>query len=433
MINVVELFAGVGGFRLGLEKSSKKYNITLANQWEPSTKSQPAFDCYKKNFNSTDDEAINEDIADIIGLIPEHDLLVGGFPCQDYSVARTLAGEMGIEGHKGVLFFEIMKVINRTKPKFILLENVDRLLKSPSTQRGRDFSVMLASLQKQGYGIEWRVINAAEYGFAQRRRRVFIFAYREDTNFYKEQQKHNFQDIIHQKGFFAKEFPVKDEHNEKHPDKEFELPSNLLDVSDNFSAKYNNSGVIVNGVVYTAETLPVETTPTTLGEILEQAREFQGQVDEKYYLKNDKKNKKGRTEYEEMEYQKGAKKEKRVSKTGHEYYYTEGSMAFPERLDMPSRTMLTSEGTKNRSSHVVKDLDTSRLRFLTPIECELLNGFDPDWTNSGMPERTRYFCMGNALVVDLIEKMGNQIVDLYTKETTIYQEKNNEVQQMSIL
>ncbi|GEL76488.1 DNA (cytosine-5-)-methyltransferase [Tenuibacillus multivorans] len=431
MINAVELFAGVGGFRVGLEKASKQFNVTFANQWEPATKSQPAFECYKQNFNADDNEVINEDIANIIGLIPEHDLLVGGFPCQDYSVARTLAGEMGIEGQKGVLFFEIMKVVNRTKPKFILLENVDRLLKSPSKQRGRDFSVMLASLQKQGYGVEWRVINAADYGFAQRRRRVFIFAYREDTNFCKEQQKFKYNDILHNKGFFAKEFPVQEKHNARHGDQDYDLPSNLFEVSDKFSAKYLNSGVVMNGKIYTAELLPIEMKPTTLGDILNQAKKFQGEVNEKYYLTNDKKNKKDRTEYQEMKYQKGAKREKRISKTGHEYYYTEGSMSFPDQLDLPSRTMLTSEGTKNRSSHVVKDLDTGRIRYLTPIECELLNGFEPGWTDTGMPERTRYFCMGNALVVGLIKKMGNQIVEIF-KDENYEDETSHSTQQLAL-
>lgn len=430
MINVVELFAGVGGFRLGLERASQDFKVILANQWEPSTKSQPAFECYVKNFNSSSDEAINEDIAKIIGQIPKHDLLVGGFPCQDYSVARTLAGEMGIQGKKGVLFFEIMKVVHRCQPKFILLENVDRLLKSPSKQRGRDFSVMLASLNKQGYFVEWRVINAAEYGFAQRRRRIFIFAYRNETTFAKQQEKYSYKEILHHNGFFAKEFPVENFQSEKHRDIEFELPDDLIEISDSFSAKYHNSGIMINGYVFTSELTPIKVEPITLGQILEEARLIQGKVDEKYYLTNDIRNKKGRTELEEMKYQKSAKKEKRISKSGHEYYYTEGAMAFPDRLDLPSRTMLTSEGTRNRSSHVVADLDTGKLRFLTPIECELLNGFNPGWTDTGMPERTRYFCMGNALVVGLVEKMGKTIVDIYKNEK--YIEKHDPVQQLAL-
>ena len=134
---VCELFAGVGGFRLGLEKSDSSWNTVWANQWEPGKKSQHAFECYTNHFGKKDNY-INEDIASIDkATIPNHNLLVGGFPCQDYSVART--GAKGMEGKKGVLWWQIRDILEVKQPKFILLENVDRLLKSPSTQRGRDF------------------------------------------------------------------------------------------------------------------------------------------------------------------------------------------------------------------------------------------------------------------------------------------------------
>ncbi|SDO74368.1 DNA (cytosine-5-)-methyltransferase [Halobacillus aidingensis] len=414
-MDVVELFAGVGGFRIGLEKASHEFNTVWANQWEPSTKSQPAFECYTNRFHTG--EHSNEDIAEVWPQVPEHDLLVGGFPCQDYSVARTLSGESGIQGKKGVLFWQIMNIVQSRKPKYLLLENVDRLLKSPSKQRGRDFSVMLASLRDEGYYVEWRVINAADYGFAQRRRRVFIFAFHKSTLIAQRLQNEGPEDILHSKGFFVKQFPVKEEHNHRHPDQEAILPTDIVEVSDHFSLPYKNSGILIGSDVYSAELIPdSDVSPVTLREILEEANAIQGEVDEKYYLKEDNENKKGRSDFEEMKYQKGAKREKRVSQTGHEYYYTEGGMAFPENLDAPSRTMLTSEGTKNRSSHVVEDLNTGRIRFITPLEAELLNGFPPDWTKGFMPERTRYFCMGNALVTGIIEKIGHEILKLHKEE-----------------
>src|SRR5699024_5905062 len=129
------------------------------------------------------------------------DLIVGGFPCQDYSVARSLSGEKGIQGKKGVLFWEIARAIENTHPKYVLLENVDRLLKSPSSQRGRDFAVMLATFQHFDYSVEWRVINAADYGFPQRRRRVFIFAYKNDLSFEQSQKDIKAEDIVFEKGF----------------------------------------------------------------------------------------------------------------------------------------------------------------------------------------------------------------------------------------
>ncbi|SDX73299.1 DNA (cytosine-5-)-methyltransferase [Salimicrobium album] len=426
-MKVVELFAGVGGFRLGLERADDRFDTVWANQWEPSTKSQHAFDCYTKNFDSG--EHVNRDIAESWNEVPEHDLLVGGFPCQDYSVARTLSGESGIQGKKGVLFWQIMKIVESRRPKYLLLENVDRLLKSPANQRGRDFSVMLASLRDEGYFVEWRMINAADYGFAQRRRRVFIFAFHESTQLAEELKSDKPKNIVHNKGFFSRRFPVQEEHNAKHPDQQGTLPKDLVEISDHYSFAYKNSGIMIGDEVYSAELLPeFDGTPVTLGEILEEADRIQGEVDERYYLRTDNENKKGRSDYEEMAYQKGPKKEKRISNTGHEYYYTEGGMAFPERLDVPSRTMLTSEGTKNRSSHVVEDLNTGKIRFITPLEAELLNGFPAKWTATGtMPERTRYFCMGNALVVGLIEKMGKEIMNLHEKEQELNHQKQMEL------
>ena len=176
-LRAVELFAGVGGFRLGLQRAG--WSVVWSNQWEPSTRSQHASDCYVAHFGA--EGHTNEDISRVLDRVerrgcglPEHDLLVGGFPCQDYSVARTLNQAAGLIGKKGVLWWEIYRLLRLRQPRFILLENVDRLLKSPATQRGRDFAVMLASLAGLGYTVEWRVVNAADYGFPQRRRRVFI-------------------------------------------------------------------------------------------------------------------------------------------------------------------------------------------------------------------------------------------------------------------
>lgn len=417
MLNVVELFAGVGGFRLGLERAGN-FHVIWANQWEPSTKSQDAFNCYIKNFGNDNNHVINDDIAKVWSEAPEHHLLVGGFPCQDYSVARTLSGEQGIQGKKGVLFWEIMKIVNHRLPKYVLLENVDRLLKSPSKQRGRDFSIMLASFRDAGYNVEWRVINAADYGFAQRRRRVFIFAYRKDTPFAYQQQQLNMPDILHSNGFFAPTFPVKEEPSSKHPSIEFVLPEDIVEVSDSFSSTYRNSGVMIDGRVLSTELLPIAKEPKTLQEVINEVKKYYQDkgslytVADSFYLDNKSLNKKGRTELEEMKYLKGPKKIKRISKaTGHEYYYSEGGMAFPDHLSLPGRTMLTSEGTCNRSSHVIEDPDTGKIRYLTPMECEVLNDFPVNWTES-LPLRKRYFCMGNALVVGLIEQMGKRILEV---------------------
>ncbi|MGJ3197461.1 DNA (cytosine-5-)-methyltransferase [Peribacillus frigoritolerans] len=397
MINAIELFAGVGGFRLGLE-AAKGFDVVWGNQWEPSKKSQDAFNCYARQF----DRGIhsNEDISTVdekIFVNKGIELIVGGFPCQDYSVARSLSGEKGIQGKKGVLFWEIMRLAEGIRPKYILLENVDRLLKSPSKQRGRDFSIMLASFRDLNYSVEWRVVNAAEYGQAQRRRRVFIFAIRNDTPYVKSRAKEDDAVMLHERGFFANAFPVKWEISNKHKPHSFMMEEGILEISDEFTMTYLNSGIMRDGAVYTEELLPIEERPRLLGEIL------QSGVDEKYYLSKDA--------IEKFRYLKGPKKIERTAANGHKYVFSEGGMAFPESLDKPGRTMLTSEGTVNRSSHVVEDPETKRLRILTPVECERLNGFPDHWTE-GMSERMRYFCMGNALVVGLIERMAKRILEI---------------------
>lgn len=398
MINVIELFAGVGGFRLGLEAAGG-FDVVWGNQWEPSKKTQHAFDCYASHFEGKGIHS-NVDISTVDAQdFKDHDIdmIVGGFPCQDYSVARSLSGEKGIQGKKGVLFWEIIRLMKETNPRYVLLENVDRLLKSPSKQRGRDFSIMLASLRDLGYSVEWRVINAAEYGQAQRRRRVFIFAIRNETSYVFNRMGMDESSLIHKEGFFAKAFPVKDAVSEKKKPKSFIMKNDLVEISDDFSMDYYNAGILRDNLVYTEEVMPEEEAFIPLGEVLE------SDVDEKYYLSE--------AAIEKFTYLKGPKRIERTSATGHKYVFSEGGMAFPEPLDKPGRTMLTSEGTVNRSSHVVEDPQTKRLRILTPVECERLNGFPDHWTE-GMTERMRYFCMGNALVVGLVRRMGMEIKEI---------------------
>lgn len=394
-LRVVELFAGVGGFRLGLEKANRDlFKVVFGNQWEPAKKAQDAFDCYARNFDSGIHS--NEDIAKVNNqvfstLAP--DLLVGGFPCQDYSVARSLSGEKGLQGKKGVLFWEIKRVIENSFPKYVLLENVDRLLKSPSKQRGRDFAVMLATFRDLGYSVEWRVINAADYGFAQRRRRVFIFAYKNGIGFGNSQADLPQKDIVFKKGFFAPTFPVYDDPY-KGRESSGSLPSDIVEISDHYSFEFHTAGIMKDGNFYTSHVEPKAISSVTLGEILIN----EDMVDEKFYLTEEN--------IEKFAYLRGPKKIERQSKDGYTYTFSEGGMSPTDDLDKPGRTMLTSEGTVNRSSHIVEV--GGRKRFLTPIECERLNGFPDDWT-AGMNDRMRYFCMGNALVVGLIELMGKRI------------------------
>ena len=401
---ICELFAGVGGFRLGFDRLETGWKTTWFSQWEPGARTQWAHDCYIQHFGDSLDlngeNHTDEDISTVNKeMIPDHTLLVGGFPCQDYSVAHSLVSSKGIEGKKGVLWWQIRDTLIAKKAPFCILENVDRLLKSPAKQRGRDFGVILACLSALGYSAEWRVVNAAQYGAAQRRRRIFIFAYRNDTEYGRKFRQFSAKEIISDNGFMVKAFPI----IECGEITATTLNLDIVEVSDKFQFAFENAGYMHKGEVYTAKVNELEETPITLGQIL------QRNVDEKYYITTEKMPK--------WTYLKGAKKIPRKTADGHEYIFSEGPIAFPDPWDRPGRTMLTSESTLNRSTHVVSDPGTGRLRLLAPVETERLQGFDDEWTHSGMPDRMRYFCMGNALVVPMITKMGKVL------DTIIEQEK----------
>ena len=410
---VVELFAGVGGFRVGLNDikgfdeetgraiENRDWEFVWANQWEPSTKSQPAYDCYSTRFGT--EHASNVNISEVNKAeIPDHNLLVGGFPCQDYSVARSLHNEAGITGKKGVLFWDIAEILEVKKPFFVLLENVDRLLKSPSKQRGRDFGIMLRTFYDKGYNVEWRVINAADYGARQRRRRTFIFAWRKETAYNKKLDDFTREEIILNNGLFATQFPV--EQMDKITLNRIDLNKyvDTVQMTEEFKANFLNSGCCIDGIVSTLKTTPQFESPILLRDVL------QHDVDEKYYLTKEQE--------EKFDYLKGPKRIERTSREGFTYTFSEGRIANPDNLDAPGRTMLTSEGTVNRSTHIVDDLDTHRRRILTPVEAERLQHFPDNWTNTGMTDRQRFFMMGNALVTYVINRCEEYLVKIFENE-----------------
>lgn len=399
-MRVVELFAGVGGFRVGLEAASKDYFETVwANQWEPGTeRKQFAFRCYDSHFDSG--EKVNADINSVLDQVPDHDLLVGGFPCQDYSVAST--GAKGIVGKKGVLWWAINQIVESKKPRYLFLENVDRLIKSPTKQRGRDFGIILRCLADKGYYVEWRVINAADYGMPQKRRRIFIFAARNDQKIVKSLKKKNGEEIVSKDGFFARTFKITPNFKQstvfEYDISENEYPE-LTDVSDNFAVKFSRCGVMRDYKIYTRDfEVDYDGPYETLREKLEDT------VDERYYQSD--------LQIPDWKYMKDHKSIIRTAPDGSKYNYTEGRIPFPDNLDIAGRTMLTSEGTLNRSSHLICDPNTGRYRIITPKECERLNGFPDDWTAGVMTERQRYFCMGNALVVPIVTRMGATLIEI---------------------
>jgi DNA (cytosine-5)-methyltransferase 1 len=400
---MIELFAGVGGFRAALEPLG--WRTVWANQWEPSTKTQHGADCYRRHWN--DDTLSNEDINLVVDrleddpdAIPDHDLLVGGFPCQDYSVAKTLNQAHGIEGKKGVLWWAIYRIIEKKRPHLVFLENVDRLLKSPATQRGRDFAIILACLSDLGYLVEWRVVNAAEYGFPQRRRRAFIVAHRVNEPVWKSPLA-----WIYEEGTLASALPVwpADDVNVSIPgmsQPDIELVGHPAQITQEFGwsnhrTPFQSAGVMWDRHVWTRSVAwRFDGKQVMLGDVLLS----DGEVADAFFISDG--------QLTQWRYLKGPKKEERTAANGHRYFYTEGGISFPDRLDAPSRTILTGEGgtSPSRFKHVVQAQD-GRYRRLTPLELERLNGFDDGWT-VGMSDGRRAFMMGNALVVGVIRRIG---------------------------
>lgn len=456
---ICELFAGVGGFRCGFNnintvedtKKEEKWDTVWFSQWEPAEKStQYAHDCYVYNFgtcldkNGNDTTNVNIEEVDK-STIPDFNLLVGGFPCQDYSVASSLATSKGLEGKKGVLWWSIRDILEEKKPPFVLLENVDRLIKSPAKQRGRDFGIILACFRDEGYTVEWRVINAAEYGYQQRRRRVFIFAYKNDTNYEKvisNSVNYNVKNdvdilsdcmgkVIAQEGFFAKTFAVEPIDKKI---RVIELPKGIGELSEKFSFAFENTGVMKDGVVYTVKTTPsYQGKQITLGDIMDD-----GDVDQKYFISEEKlyytnpdvthsdetKERLSKEQRQTWQYLKGAKKLLRTAKNGHKYVFSEGPIAMLDSYDKPARTMLTSEGSFSRTTHIVKDKKTGKVRLLTAEETERIQGFPTGHTKYclvdgqvvEMPTNKRRFMMGNALVVDLIKDMEKSLDVIFAIE-----------------
>lgn len=409
-IKVVELFAGVGGFRIGLEGASDVYETIWNNQWEPSTVHQDASLVYRARFGSKGH--CNKDINTVsTEEIPDHDLMVGGFPCQDYSVASTLSRSGGIEGKKGVLWWQIYRILNEkgdNRPNYLFFENVDRLLGSPAKQRGRDFAIILASLADLGYTVEWRVINAAEYGMPQRRRRTYIVGYREDSPVYNKVK--TLKDWVLYDGVMAKAFPFRAKDKTV---SEFDITGTIKEVSDNFNkdgkiSPWGNAGIMRDRHVYSvdAESVYEGTTMTLGGVVVDESF-----VPEEFFISQD--------EVAKWEYEKGAKKIERTSKEGYKYTFSEGGMAFPDSLDKPSRTIITGEGgaAASRFKHVVLT-PSGRYRRLIPLELERLNMFPDNHTfHPEVTDGRRAFLMGNALVCGIVQQVGKSLYRfIYEKE-----------------
>ena len=483
-ISVAELFAGVGGFRLGLEGHPDEheetgFKVVFSNQWEPDEKAQWASKIYAERFGPEGhtNDSIHDFTHPIDGIkdIADHDLLVGGFPCQDYSVARTVSGELGIKGEKGKLWVDIARILRwkRPRPKMVFLENVPRLLNSPATARGLNFAIILNDLISMGYEVEWRVINAADYGMPQQRSRVFILAYRtpgSSSHITSTNGKARFGSLkkTHgpisrwvlgvrddmsekwEKGPFATAFPCTGEF----PETAHSLPS-LDEFTQLKSSPFGNTGYAwryrYGGKSPKKQEIRFWSTKvkaeyegerTTLGDVLETKFHEDYEIDE--------------SRLDEWRYAKGTKNEFRLRKKDRKnvdkallarydfcmsaphaerrelwqdegwrkrfedavgpnafYRYDEGAMKF-DQLDKPSRTVVTDEigKTPSRMRHIV-EYEEGKFRRLMPVETERLNMFPDNWTAyEKIADSRRGFLMGNALVVGIISRLRGPIREL---------------------
>lgn len=422
-IRVAEMFAGVGGFRVGFDDanvtlSTHVFDTVWANQWEPDGRptKQFAWKCYEVHYGTG--SCVNEDVAKVLDeveagtrTIPKYDLLCGGFPCQAFSTARPRSRSLGladVSGGKGLLWWQIDRMMRITRPSYALFENVDRLLKSPTTNRGRDFATILACLADMGYSVEWHVVNAADYGNPQKRRRVFIWCERQDVTTNKQDDTNDIMLMtageLLENGLMSKALPVSLVG-------EWTVLTVPSDPQEAFGMRWADAhghspflavgAMTPDGSCVTCNAISAYDGPRrVLADILVPDDD----VPEPYYVTD--------AEYPKWQVTREAKRIPRVSKDGHEYVYSEGRMACPDPTDEPARTILTGGGGRaaSRMKHIIatgRDDTDHRYRRLVPDELDVIQCFPKGWTNvAGLTDTQRAFCMGNALVTDIPRRIG---------------------------
>ena len=169
MYRSIDLFAGIGGIRLGFEQAfGNDIKTVFVSEWD-----KKAVETYKANFDDKID--IAGDITEVNeNDIPEHDILLAGFPCQAFSLAGH---KKGFEDARGTLFFDVARIIKRHNPKVVFCENVKNLV---NHDRGRTFKVIKEILEELGYVVFYKVLNSKNFGVPQNRERIYIVAFRKD-------------------------------------------------------------------------------------------------------------------------------------------------------------------------------------------------------------------------------------------------------------
>ncbi|MBA7587324.1 IS1595 family transposase ISCco3 [subsurface metagenome] len=361
----IELFAGIGGFRLGLEKAfcnkdrgtlskekreHKQNNVytkskhqaicVFANEWD-----KYACQIYRKNFG--EGELYEEDITKISAeSIPDFDLLTAGFPCQSFSIAGK---RKGFGDTRGTLFFEICRIAEAKKPNLLLLENVKGLLNHDG---GNTFRIILDSLSELGYNCEWEVLNSKNFGVPQNRERVFI--------------------VGHLRG--------------KGGQKVFPIGSTMR--KSNESSKRQTSGCVkgVSGRIQNDDTYLI----------------YKGAI-------MSKQNKKWLEDGKELSrnFPQGQRvySDRGISST---IAGNAGGLGGKTGLYKVSPTLYGFKHGTHKHFNEILPKQLGLIRCLTPTECERLQGFPDGWTR-GLSDTQRYKCLGNAVTVNVIEEIGKKI------------------------
>lgn len=388
-IRFIDMFCGIGGFRLGLERATEERVLRQSglhrcssdlNECRQSDGEAPSgdrgeksFGCvwsndnnkyacriYRKHFGEICEGDIRAVDAD---AIPEHDLLCAGFPCQSFSIAGK---RRGFEDTRGTLFFEICRVLRAKRPSYLLLENVRGLL---SHDLGQTFEVILSSLSELGYDCQWQVLNSKDFGVPQNRERVFVightrgksrpevFPLREDVEGFAEGANETATIRTLQGGG----------HSGGH-----HSGMTIIDIY--------NQGIRANQEV--AGALKGEgIANTSLGTALI----FHENISGKWT----------------------PHKEAQALRSGASHNYQ--TLEIANALDADGYLRTGARPRDENGKPQLLPIGYRRIRRLTPLECERLQGFPDGWTE-GISDTQRYKCLGNAVTVNVIEAIGRQFL-----------------------
>ena len=327
MPTFASMFAGIGGFDLGLTRAG--WQCVWANEWN-----KYACQIYKKNFGEK--ELYEGDIRDLsTDKIPDIDLLVGGFPCQSFSIAGK---RKGTNESRGTLFAQIVRVASAKRPKLLLLENVKGLL---SSDDGGDFAKIIRVLGNLGYLLEWQVLNSKYFGVPQNRERVFIVGHLGEK--------------CTRQIFPIRQVGGSDDRTYK------ETQSVRSRIRNASSLNCSGSGVERNLIAHT--------------------------ISQRYY------------------------------KDGSENLLDIRPCLTPDRLQVRQQGRRFKENGEDMFTLTGQDIHGvsigNKLRRLTPLECERLQGFPDGWT-SCVSDVQRYKCLGNAVTVNVIEFLGQLLLPCLT-------------------